>query len=72
MAFRNIILARLDELGKTPWWLATTQKTTHRWSVMSYLHGQRQAKADSIEEMFGILGIDLKPRKKFRIGKGKP
>jgi hypothetical protein len=59
--FREIILNRLRDQGRSPHWLSRQQKTVHPGTAQQYLYSGRETSAALVEEMFSILGLEVVP-----------
>ncbi len=61
---RDIILARLKEMGHTPYWLSVTQRAVSQQTVQMYLSGKRGAQVKTIEELLRVTGLKVVPNEK--------
>lgn len=62
LSFREEIKGRLDELGRSVYWLSKQVEGGHPSTVRAYLYdrrGRRQVRSGLIEEMLDILGMTV-------------
>jgi len=69
LGLRQIILERLEVLGRSRYWLANKAQAeglANRETIFRYLRGERDTSATVAAGLLDMLGLDIRPKKRER------